>query len=61
MSNQWFHVIVSKHIIIKEKENKIVKTNHFTTIWSIVKEALKKNISTSKRIRYFSCGEYLVI
>ena len=42
MSNQWFHIIVSKHIIVKEKENKIIKTNHFTVIWWIVKEAFKK-------------------
>ena len=41
-------------------ENKIIKTNILTIIWWIAKEALK-NISTSKRIIYFSCGEYLVI
>ncbi|WZZ82076.1 hypothetical protein YC2023_102648 [Brassica napus] len=43
-----------------EKEKKIIKTNYFTTIWSVVKEALRKNMSTFKKIRYFSCGEYLV-
>ena len=52
MSNQWFYIIVSKHIIVKEKDNKIIKTNHFTTIWSIVKKKLKRNISTFKRIIY---------
>ena len=61
MSNQWFHIIVCKRIIVQEKEKKIIKTNHFTTIWSVVKETLRKNISTFKKIRYFSCGEYLVI
>ena len=60
MSNQLFRIIVFKHIIVKEKKNKVIKKNYFITIWSIVREALK-NISTSKRIRYFSCGEYLVI
>ena len=61
MSNLWFHIIVCKRIIVQEKEKKIIKTNHFTTIWSVVKEAIRKNISTFKKIRYFNCGKYLVI
>ena len=44
----------------KKKRNQIIKINHYTRIWSIVKEVLRKNISTFKKIRYFSCGEYLV-
>ena len=60
MSKQWFHIIICKRIIVQEKEKKIIKTNHFTTIWSVVKEALrKKYISTSKKNRYFSSGKYL--
>ena len=42
MSNQWFHIIVCKRIIVQEKEKKFIKTNHFTTIWSVIKKALKK-------------------
>ena len=60
MLNQWFHIIVSKYIIVK-KIKKIITTNYFTTIWSIGKETLKRNISTCKRIKYFNRGEYLVI
>ena len=45
MSNQWFHIIVSIHIIAKEKENKITKTNYFTKIYSILKEALRKYLN----------------
>ena len=41
MSNSWFHIIVSKHIIVKEDKNKIIKINHFTAIWSIAKKTLK--------------------
>ena len=44
MSNQWFYLIVGKRIIVQEKEKKIIKTNYFTTIWSVVKEALRKKI-----------------
>ena len=44
MSNQWFLIVASKRIIVKEKENKIIKTNHFITIWSIVTKALRKII-----------------
>ena len=50
MSNQWFHIIVSKHIIVKEKENKIIKTNHFTTIWSTAKKTLKRIFQLSKEL-----------
>ena len=39
MSIQYFNIIVSKWIIVKEKEKKITKINHFTTIWSIIKES----------------------
>ena len=42
MSNQWFHIIDCKRIIVQEKEKKNIKTNHFTTIWSVAKEALRK-------------------
>ena len=42
MLNQWFHIVISKHIIVKEMENKIIKTNLFTIIWWIAKEALKE-------------------
>ena len=60
MSNQWFHIIVCKRIIVQEKEKKIIKTNHFTTIWSVVKEALRKKIfQILKKNRYYSSGKYL--
>ena len=49
MSNQWFHIIVCKRIIVQEKEKKIIKTNHFTTIWSVVKEALRKKYFNFKK------------
>ena len=60
MSNQWFYIIVCKRIIVQEKEKKIIKTNHFTTIWSVMKEALRKKIfQLPKKNRYFSGGKYL--
>ena len=50
MSDQWFHIIVCKRIIVQEKEKKIINTNHFTAIWSVVKEALRKKYFNLKKI-----------
>ena len=50
------------YMIIEEKEKKIIKTNHFITIYLMVNGNIKKkNISASKRIRILNCSEYLVI
>lgn len=42
------------------KEKKIIKTNHFTIIWSVVKETLRKKMfQLPKKNRYFTGGKYL--
>ena len=60
MSNQWFYIIVFKWIIVKKrKENYEDKSFYYNMVDSEI-SIKKKNIVTSKKIRYFSCGKSLI-
>ena len=61
MSNQWFHIIVSKQVIVKKRKENYYDKSFYYNLVDTERSINKKNILTSKKFRYFSCGKYLVI